>query len=190
MRIEWKEIPKEETIYKIAEKYQGVKPKSLEAYLKMLWTVAQIDSVVESHFSQWGLSRGRFMLLMMLHRESCGVIMETKHGVPGALTPSELADQLDVTRGNMTGLIDGLEREGWIRREDLPGDRRGLLIHLTDEGKSRLEKMLPIHFKRMGKMLSNLTSEEAEGLLTGMARLLSGLTAFREEIEKNPVKGE
>lgn len=188
MRIDWKEIPKEETIFRIASKYPGVRAKTLEAYLKMMWFSGQVDRVLESHFAQWNLSRGRFMALMLLYRKCNANFVDG--GIPeeSALSPSELASQLDVTRGNMTGLIDGLEREGWIRRENDPEDRRGLLIHMTEDGKERLEKMLPVHFERMGKFLSKMTASEADGLLTGVEKLLVGLTDFREEIEKFPKK--
>ncbi|MBC7384581.1 MAG: MarR family transcriptional regulator [Cryobacterium sp.] len=183
MRIEWKEIPKEETIFKIASKYPGVSPKAFEAYLKMMWLSAQTERVMDTHFNEWGLSRGRFMLLMMLYGQCHLGFSANGEPGPAALSPSELASQLDVTRGNMTGLIDGLEREGWIRRESQPDDRRGLLIVLTDEGSARLEKLLPIHFQRMGRFLSKLSAGEAEGMLVGVQRLLSGLNGVREELE-------
>jgi DNA-binding MarR family transcriptional regulator len=101
------------------------------------------------------------------------------------MTPSELAANLDVTRGNMTGLIDGLEREGWIRRENHPDDRRGLLIILTEEGLARLEKMLPVHYHRMGLLLSKLTTEQAEGALAAIPKLVTGMNLFLEEVGKH-----
>lgn len=188
MRIDWKEIPKEETIYKIASKYPGVKGRTLEAYLKMMWLSGQVERVLESHFAQWNLSRGRFMALMVLYRKCNANFVDGGASDETALSPSDLANQLDVTRGNMTGLIDGLEREGWIRRENDPEDRRGLLIYMTDEGTERLEKMLPVHFQRMGHFLSKTTAAEADGLLLGVEKLLAGLTDFREEIENLPKK--
>ncbi len=115
MRIEWKEIPKEQTIYQIAERFPDVKPKSLEVFLKLMWITAQLERSLEGHFAQWNLSRGRFMLLMMLYKGFCGLatgMPDSADGTPrtpGSMSPSELAANLDVTRGNMTGLIDGLE---------------------------------------------------------------------------------
>lgn len=188
MRIEWKEIPKEQTIYQIAARYPDVKPKGLEAFLKMMWITAQLERALESHFSQWDLSRGRFMLLMMLYKRYCGIdtgLPDTVDGTPrtpGVMSPSELAANLDVTRGNMTGLIDGLEREGWIRRENHPEDRRGLLIVLTDEGRGRLEKMLPVHYRRMGLLLSKLTTTESEAVLNVIPKLMTGMGQFLADV--------
>lgn len=188
MRIEWKNIPKEESIYKIASRYPGVKPRSLEAFLKIMWLTAQIDRSLELHFAQWGISRGRFMLLMSLYKDYCGMNLNTgaeASKTPGVMSPSELAANLDVTRGNMTGLLDGLEREGWIRRTSHPEDRRGVLITLTDEGLKRLETILPVHYHRMSLLLSSLTTAEAEAMINAIPKLLAGMTAFREDVEKS-----
>jgi DNA-binding MarR family transcriptional regulator len=190
MRIEWKEIPKEQTIFQIASRYPDVKPKSFEFFLKIMWISAQIDRTLETHFNQWDLSRGRFMLLMMLYKGYCGIdtgLPDSADGTPrtpGVMTPSELAANLDVTRGNMTGLIDGLEREGWIRREAHPDDRRGLLVILTDEGRTRLEAMLPVHYRRMGLLLSKLSTAEAETVLPVIRILVDGVERLREDVEK------
>lgn len=46
----------------------------------------------------------------------------------GELTPSQLADRLDLTSGAVTALVDRLERLGWVRREPHPTDRRSLVI--------------------------------------------------------------
>lgn len=187
MRIEWKNIPKEESIYQFASRYPDVKPRSLEAFLKIMWITAQIDRSLEHHFAQWGISRGRFMLLMSLYKDFCGVKLNTGEEAsktPGVLSPSELAANLDVTRGNMTGLLDGLEREGWIRRETHPEDRRGLLIMLTEEGLKRLETILPVHYRRMNLLLSTLTTAEAEAIIQAVPKLVAGLSALREDIEK------
>ena len=194
MRIEWKNIPKEQTIYEFAARYPDVKPKSLEAFLKLMWVTAQLDRTLELHFAQWNLSRGRFMLLMSLYKDYCGVdlgipTVEGASKTPGVMSPSELALNLDVTRGNMTGLLYGLEREGWILRQNHPEDRRGLLIMLTDEGRARLEKILPVHFRRMGLLLSKLTTAEAEAMLGAIPKLMTGMTGLLEDIEKSsPLK--
>jgi DNA-binding MarR family transcriptional regulator len=193
MRIEWKRIPKEEAIYKFAARYPDVKPKSLEAFLKVMWVTAQIDRALETHFSQWNLSRGRFMLIMTLYKDFCGCdlgipVVDGASKTPGVMSPSELALNLDVTRGNMTGLLDGLEREGWILRGSHPEDRRGLLIRLTEDGLKRIEDILPTHYRRMNILLSGLSTSEAEVLIGAVAKLSTGLEAFRADVEKEVAK--
>lgn len=55
----------------------------------------------------------------------------------GPLTPSALAEQLRLTSGGATALIQRLERGGYVAREPHPGDRRSSLLRLSDEGRRR-----------------------------------------------------
>lgn len=50
------------------------------------------------------------------------------------ITQRELADALKVTPRNVTTLIDGLEKTGFVKRRDHPNDRRAILLDLTPAG--------------------------------------------------------
>jgi DNA-binding MarR family transcriptional regulator len=50
------------------------------------------------------------------------------------LRMQELSEQSLFTRSGMTRLVDRVEREGYVRRERVPGDRRGVYVILTPEG--------------------------------------------------------
>src|SRR5512136_1004869 len=52
----------------------------------------------------------------------------------GPMSPSELGDRLIVTRATVTGVVDSLERRGFVRRSPNPADRRSLLVEITPEG--------------------------------------------------------
>ena len=52
----------------------------------------------------------------------------------GPISPSELGDRLIVTRATVTGLLDSLERRGFVRRSANPVDRRSLLAEITPAG--------------------------------------------------------
>src|SRR5665648_757637 len=57
----------------------------------------------------------------------------------GALTVSEVAVQAGVATPTATRMLDGLEREGLVRRERRPGDRRVVHISLTEDGRRRVK---------------------------------------------------
>jgi DNA-binding MarR family transcriptional regulator len=59
----------------------------------------------------------------------------------GARGPSELAGLLDITTASVTELIDRLEGLGFVLRRPHPGDRRRLLIELTDRGEREIEEV-------------------------------------------------
>ena len=94
------------------------------------------------------------------------------------LSPSELAGNLGVTRATVTGLLDGLERENLVRREPNLSDRRALMIHLTSEGKKRLETILPEHFKRIQKLMSGLDDNEKGNLIALLKKVGANLTVL------------
>jgi DNA-binding MarR family transcriptional regulator len=68
-----------------------------------------------------GLTRARASALwQIVHRDS--------------ITQRELADALKVTPRNITTLIDGLEKTGFVKRHDHPTDRRAVCLQLTPAG--------------------------------------------------------
>jgi DNA-binding MarR family transcriptional regulator len=52
----------------------------------------------------------------------------------------DLAKAVVLTRSGVTRLVDGLERDGLVRRSSCPSDKRGTFVHLTDEGVARLRE--------------------------------------------------
>ena len=60
------------------------------------------------------------------------------------MSPSELGDRLIVTRATVTGLLDSLERRGFVRRSANPTDRRSLLVEITPAGLTVLQELRTI----------------------------------------------
>jgi DNA-binding MarR family transcriptional regulator len=59
----------------------------------------------------------------------------------GPMTPSELGERLIVTRATVTGLLDSLERRGYVRRSPHATDRRSLVVELTPAGASTVQQV-------------------------------------------------
>src|SRR3990172_11903220 len=60
-------------------------------------------------------------------------------------TPAELSRHLLVTAGNITGLVDRMEKAGLVSRTPDPKDRRTIRLHLTDKGKEMARTVIPRH---------------------------------------------
>jgi MarR family 2-MHQ and catechol resistance regulon transcriptional repressor len=85
---------------------------------------------------------------------------------------SDLGRQLVVSKANVTGLIDRLERDGLAVREG-HADRRVTLARLTPEGEALLTAALPRHRELLTELLGDLTTKEKQqliGLLTKLRR--------------------
>jgi DNA-binding MarR family transcriptional regulator len=85
------------------------------------------------------------------------------------LRMSDLAAQTGLSTSGVTRVVDRLEREGIVRREACPTDRRASYAVLTDAGVSRLEKLLPEHLADIERWFTGLlTPEQLDNLLSAL----------------------
>ena len=84
-----------------------------------------------------------------------------------------LGDLLLVSRANVTGLVDSLERKGFVQRKVNPRDRRSKLIRITPAGAERLAGLLPDHFRTLKQVVEALPPDELEQLWRLLASLQS-----------------
>lgn len=101
------------------------------------------------------------------HIAILGFLAETPN-----LTQSELSAATGIEKSSMVLFLDYLEREGWLKRESHPTDRRAHSVCLTDTGKRRLGALGPPLRQAEKKFLSSLTEAEQ----TNLRNLLLALT--------------
>jgi DNA-binding MarR family transcriptional regulator len=78
---------------------------------------------------------------------------------------TELAQNAKITRSRLSHAVARLEKNGWVRRENCPSDKRGQFAVLTDEGYDVLEKSAPGHVAAVrGAIFDRLTQEQVEHL--------------------------
>jgi len=80
----------------------------------------------------------------------------------------------------MTGLLDGLEQKGMVKRLAHPEDRRKVSIQLTDTGRQVLDEMLPDYYSRIAKLMVKLSENERKSLVSLLGKIDQGLTSFKE----------
>ena len=156
-----------QTILNFAKRYPELDIASIETCLAFLHTTADVYQALDVHFARYGLSRGKFTLLMQLY------LADEK-----GLTPSECAERAGVTKATITGLLDGLERDGLVRRFPDLADRRMLRLQLTDQGRELLSQMLPDHFCRTTDLMANLTDSEKKTLIKLLNKVRTGTSAM------------
>lgn len=84
----------------------------------------------------------------------------------GDLRICELIDKILTTSGNITVVIKNLEKDGLIKREQDPKDKRSCIISITEEGKKIIEDIFPEHIKNIKGIFDILTEEEKITLKT------------------------
>mgnify|MGYP002653418637 CR=1 FL=1 len=80
-------------------------------------------------FGDHGIDGWEFDVLSALRRA----------GDPYELSPGRLVQETLVTSGTMTNRIDRLAAKGWVERAPSPTDRRGVIVRLTDAGRSAVD---------------------------------------------------
>src|SRR3954452_22142689 len=71
----------------------------------------------------------------------------------GRMRMGELADSLLLTPSGVTRLVDRMETEGLVHRQQCPNDRRGWNAVITPEGRARLRSAAPVHLGRARRLL-------------------------------------
>jgi DNA-binding MarR family transcriptional regulator len=139
------------------------KPMAVFGRLNRLDRVS--NAAIEARLGEHGLSRGEFDVLATLRRR----------GEPYTLAPTALARWMMLSSAAMTNRVDRLEAAGLVERRPDPGDRRGVLVALTPDGKRVVDAAVADHVENERRLLEPLTAEEQQALNALLRKLLLGL---------------
>ena len=124
---------------------------SLMIWTRLAFTFNLIYQSVVEEFKKENITIPQFEIIACLNRKN-------------GLTLSEIADRLLVTSGNITGIVDRLEREEIVFREREVKDRRVIRAKLTPKGAKIYKKIIPIYKKKVSEILQILTKDEMRSL--------------------------
>lgn len=110
------------------------------------------------------------LLARLQHRGTMGGLTISQFGTLeslyhlGPMCPGEISTKLLKSGGNITLVIDNLEKQGLVSRERDTQDRRMVTVSLTEAGRELISQLLPPHVATIVEELSYLTPEEQETL--------------------------
>ena len=145
------------SLYKELKLKQPLASVNHEALLSLVRTSALMQKLSDRFFSQFGLTDVQFNILMILK----------EHGSAG-LSQQELSEHLIVTKSNVVGLIDRLERSGYVKRMSHPSDRRFNQIVLTPKGTKLELKIEESYFTEVDKMMNALSTPQKRAVIQAM----------------------
>ena len=93
----------------------------------------------------------------------------------GSCTVKELSKRTHLPNGTLTGVLDGLERQGLICRVKNAADGRSWLVQLTPEGRRKQETVTRRHAIIMELFNTVLAPEESERLKDSLGRLTKAM---------------
>ncbi|MGO4375771.1 MarR family winged helix-turn-helix transcriptional regulator, partial [Paenibacillus sp. MCAF20] len=110
------------------------KNESLDLYIALSraseWVNAHADRDIRSH----GLNRTEFGVLELLYHK-------------GAQPIQQIGTKVLMSSGNITYVVDKLEKKQFVKRNPSPRDRRLILAEITDAGRTFMEDVFPQHTK-------------------------------------------
>jgi DNA-binding MarR family transcriptional regulator len=101
-----------------------------------------------------------------LSRTAASVLATVRDAGPRRIT--ELADSEAIAQPTVTTLVGRMERDGLVERRPDPGDARAVLVHLTDDGLTRLKEMRVAREALLDARLQTLTADEREVLAAAL----------------------
>ena len=105
---------------------------ALDAYIKLARAAESVSLRINDHLRDHDLTISQFGVLEALYHL-------------GPMQVGELGNKILKSSGNMTLVIDNLERHGLVRRERRRDDRRRIDVFLTEKGESLIAEVLPKH---------------------------------------------
>jgi DNA-binding MarR family transcriptional regulator len=139
--------------------------ESLRLWLRLLTCSSLIENQVRKRLaSQFKTTLPRFDLMAQLERS------------PEGLQMGELSRRMLVTGGNVTGIVDQLERSGLIVRAADPEDRRAYRVKLTKDGQRQFAKMAAEHESWIVELFDGIGIRDQRALNVSLLRLRAHLT--------------
>lgn len=170
-----KDLPRYECMLECAKRFPDLDPAAGSLFMNLLRSADELFAIKSAFLNQHNISNGRFTVLLLLTAAGAG-----ENERAPARSPADLADMAGVTRATMTGLIDTLEKDGYVRREPDPRDRRAMLVHLTPKGEAFTEELLPGYFRRVATIMAPLNDAERQELLRLLLKVRQGIAAAGE----------
>ncbi|MER7910258.1 MarR family winged helix-turn-helix transcriptional regulator [Streptomyces sp. NPDC003444] len=102
-----------------------------------------------------------------------GLLVQLSQAPRRRMRMTELAKDAKITRSRLSHAVARLEKNGWVRRENCPSDKRGQFARLTDEGMEVLRRNAPGHVAAVRQALFDRLSEEQVRQLGTIMRVMA-----------------
>ena len=131
---------------------------AIQAYVKLVRTAEALHSQMSRELALEGLTASQFSAMKVLR-------------LHGTMPQRDIAKYLLQTGGNITLVVDNLERSGLCQRVRDTNDRRLIFVNLTSKGETLFDRIYPGHLERIKKSMSHLSMSQLEVLMDTLSTL-------------------
>ncbi len=125
--------------------------RALNAYIKLIRAAESVTRRLTPVLTAAGLTVSQFGTLEALYHL-------------GPMKQKEIGAKILKSSGNITMVIDNLEKRGLVNRVRDRSDRRVVTVNLTLKGRRLIEEVFPLHLEGIIKEMRRLTGEEQQKL--------------------------
>jgi len=90
-------------------------------------------------------------------------VLATLGNTPG-MTFRDLGSKTLLTKGSLTGIVDRMERKGWVKRVTSTDDRRSVFVRLTPKGQQLFKKVFPAHLNHLTTAFGRISERDQKDL--------------------------
>ncbi len=147
---------------KTTEKYGKEIDQALSLWVKLIKAYNTVSRLTTENIKKYELTRPQFCVIECL-------------GHCGEMTLTGLSAKMSVTGGNMTLVVDNLEKEGLVERVRSKEDRRTINVKLTDKGVHLFNSVFKKHAQFINKKFQVLNEKEQAQLSKLLKKLGTSL---------------
>ena len=138
---------------------------SMKMWLKFIRAYSEYKKKAVADVKHYGITMSQYWVIECL-------------GSLGPQLMGELSKKTFLTAGNMTFIVDGLEKAGLVERELTHDDRRAIQVRLTEKGKCTYKEAVGGHSAYLAEMAAILSEKEQEEFARMLKKLGMGLSEF------------
>lgn len=137
----------------MGSRYEGAKgeTRALSALINLVRAGESVMGRLNGQFAGLAITQSQFSALDALYHL-------------GPLSQRELGEKIFKTSGNVTMVVDNLERAGMVRRERSETDRRRMAVSLTGKGRKTIRELLPRRVAAIRDEMAALSAAEQDEL--------------------------
>ena len=144
--------------------YDADTQRALHLFVVLTRCYNSVSEQARKDIAQYDLSVSEFAALELLYHK-------------GPTPLGCIAEQVLLTSGRMTYVIDQLAKQGFVKRVHCPEDRRKLYAELTETGHAKIAAIFPGHAERLRQVMAALMPQEQEIALKLLKQLGLSLTS-------------
>lgn len=152
------------------QEYPGARWLDMRVMRELQLAGARADALVSKVARRYRLSHAALNALAVIE------------GAGGPVPAGQVSAQMHISTATMTSVLDTLERNGYIRRQPDPADRRRVLVDLTPAAQALLNQVLPAVQQLVTATLSPLGDQALQALLQALTAASDALDSAPEDL--------